>query len=77
MQQLTSLSAQIRQAPITFSRSNIGGLNSEEIVQITWGELGQPIWSLEIQSGAFCIPAFRTTTPPQKTKQQKKQTGFL
>lgn len=58
-QQLTPLFAQIRQVPITFSRSDIGGLISEEIVQTTWEELGQPVWTLEVRSGAFCIPALR------------------
>lgn len=59
MLQLTTLFAQIRQVPIAFSRSDIGGLISEEIVQTTWGELGQPIWTLTVQSGAFCLPALR------------------
>lgn len=59
MQQLTPLFAQIRQVPVTFSRSHIGGLTSEEIVQTTWEELGQSIWTLEVRSGAFCIPALR------------------
>ena len=67
MQHLCLPRLDTRQVPITFSKSSIGGLVSEEIVQTTWGEFSQPIWSLEVQSG-FCTRVLGNPSQEQKNQ---------